>query len=148
MLRHFSCFFAYLLLVLVHLQALATANMLVCNSMMQSQFETQVQPQAPVEIQVTLETQSAKVMPCHQPMTNLSSVDQVNTHDKMHSDSKESPCKANCASICANMCAVTAIPNTVLSSFVLNSSQLFSINSQPYVSITQPNLQRPPIAFI
>ena len=148
MLRHFSYFFAYLLLVIVPLQALATANMLVCNSMMQSQFETQVQLQAPVEILVTLESQSAKVMPCHQPMTNLSSVDQANKHDKMYSDSKKSPCKANCVSICANMCAVTAIPKTLLSSFVLNSSQLFSINNQPYVSITQPNLQRPPIAFI
>ena len=148
MLRRFSKLFSYLLLVLMPLQALATANMLICNSVMQSQFETQVETQANVQLQAAFETQSAKVMPCHQPMTNLSNVDQINTHDKMHGESKESPCKANCASICANMCAVTAIPNTIQSSFSLNLTQLFSINSQPYASIIQPNLQRPPITFI
>ena len=148
MLKRFSFFFAYLLLVLMPIHSLATANMLICNSMMQSQQQNQIENKLIVQIQENVELQTTIAMPCHQPMTNLSNVDQVNTHDKMHSESKESPCKANCASICANMCAVTAIPNTIQSSFSLNLTQLFSINSQPYTSITQPNLQRPPIAFI
>jgi hypothetical protein len=111
MLKRFSRFFACLLLVLMPVHALATANMLVCNSLMQSQAVKQ----------------SLSTMPCHQPMKNT----QSDASDK-------SPCKASCASVCANMCAMTAMPAAIQSSF----------NNQPYVSITQPNLQRPPIAFI
>lgn len=147
MLNRFSHLFAYLLLVLMPVHALASANMLICNSMMHSQFETQIDTHLTVETQVDIETHANNVMPCHQSMANTN-LDQVNTHDKMQRDGQEAPCKANCASICANMCAITAIPATLISSFALNSSQLFSINSQPYASITQPNLQRPPIAFI
>lgn len=128
MLKRFSHFFACLLLVIMPLHALATANMLVCNSLMQSQAANQ----------------SLNAMPCHQPMTNITSVGQANSHETMHSDGQESPCKANCAHICA----MTAVPVAIQSSFALNLTQLFSFNSQPYVSITQPNLQRPPIAFI
>jgi hypothetical protein len=132
MLKRFSRFFACLLLVLMPVHALATANMLVCNSLMQSQAANQ----------------SLNAMPCHQPMTNLNNADQANAHETMHSDSQASPCKANCASVCANMCAMTAMPAAIQSSFALNLSQLFNFNNLPYVSITQPNLQRPPIAFI
>ncbi len=132
MLKRFSHFFAYLLLVLMPVHALATANMLVCNSMMQSQVVNQ----------------SINAMPCHQPMTNLTNVDQASAHETMHSDGQESPCKASCASVCANMCAMIGLPAAIQSSFALNLSQLFNFNNLPYVSITQPNLQRPPISFI
>ena len=121
MFERFSRFFACLLLVLMPLHALATANMLVCNSLMQSQAVKQ----------------SLNAMPCHQPMTNTGS----ETSDK-------SPCKASCASVCANMCAMTALPASIQSTFALNLIQDFDFSSQPYASITQPSLQRPPIAFI
>lgn len=127
MFKRFSHFFAYLLLVLMPVHAFATANMLVCNSLMQSQAVNQ----------------SVNAMPCHQPMTNITNADET-----MHSDGQESPCKASCASICANMSAMTAMPAPIQSAFALNLTQDFDFNSQPYVSITQPNLQRPPIAFI
>ena len=120
MLKRFSHFFACLLLVLMPLQALAAANMLVCNSMMQSQVAKQ----------------SVNEMPCHQHMTNLA----VSNEAKSGS-SQPSPCKASCASICA----MIAMPSSMQSTFALNFIQLFDFNSQTYASITQPNLQRPPI---
>jgi hypothetical protein len=133
MFKRFSHFFAYLLLVLMPVHSLATANMLVCNSMMQSQAVNQ----------------SVGAMPCHQPMTNITNADETNLDETMHSDNQGSPCKASCASVCANMCAMIAMPPaSIQSTFVLNLTQDFDFNSQPYVSITQPNLQRPPISFI
>ena len=131
MFKRFSYYFVYLLLVLMPLHALATANMLVCNSLMQSK---------------TLENSvntALNAMPCHQPMANMAS-----SNNTQHSEHQQSPCKANCASVCANMCAMTAMPSPIHSTFALNVTQLFNFNSQPYASVTQPNLQRPPIAFI
>jgi len=122
--------------------------MLVCNTMQQSQFATKVETQKTAYKEVAVEIHATKVMPCHQPMTNLSKVEQLKTHNKTHGDNHKSPYKSNCASICANMCALTAIPGAVHSVFALNLTQLFSLNHQSYASITQPNLQRPPIAFI
>ncbi len=121
MFKRFSHYVACLLLVLMPVHALATANMLVCNSLMQSQAIKQ----------------SLNAMPCHQSVTNTES----ETSDK-------SPCKASCASVCANMCAMTVLSVAIQSGFALNLTQLFSFNNLPYVSITQPNLQRPPITFI
>ena len=146
MFKRFTILFAYFLLVLMPLQALAGANMLICNAMMQAQFETPstLELKVTTETQATLQTQSTKPMPCHQSVASPTRADKVNTLEKMHSDNQESSCKANCA----NMCALTAIADTVRSGFALNISQLFNFNSQPYASITQPNLQRPPIDFI
>ncbi|MES2500111.1 MAG: hypothetical protein V4570_06230 [Pseudomonadota bacterium] len=125
MLKRFSHFFAWLLLVLIPMQALATANMLTCNSIMQSSAAKQ---SAPV---------ISGTMPCHQHMTNPAS----------ESNGKSS-CKSTCASICASLCALTAMPVLNQLSFALNLMQIFDVNHQVYASITQPSLQRPPITFI
>lgn len=129
MLKRFSSFFAYLLLVLMPLQAMAGANMLVCNAMMQSELNQQVE--------IKVETQIANNMPCHQTAKLAQT-----------KNNNESPCKATCASMCANLFFVSAIPTHTQLSFALNVLQKSSFHNISYASITQPNLQRPPIAFI
>ena len=125
MLKRFSHFAAYLLLVLMPMQALATANMLVCNSLMQSNAAKYA----------TEKTSSAvSEMPCHQEMTT-----------KNHNQSES---KSSCKTTCANLCALTAMPVQIQSNFALNSTQVFDFNHQIYASIPQQNLQRPPITFI
>ncbi len=125
MLKRFSHFAAYLLLVLMPLQALATANMLVCNSMMQSNAAKYVAEN---------ESSAAAEMPCHQHKA---------TNNHHQSDSKSS-----CKTTCANLCALTAIAVQIQSNFALNTTQVFDFNHQIYASIPQQNLQRPPITFI
>lgn len=135
MLKRYRHFFACLLLMLMPLHALATANMLVCNSLMQSQTAEK------------LANTTFSAMPCHQHMANMSDSSTSYEPGKT-SDFQQSPCKSSCAGVCANMCALTAMPVHTQSSFCLNVTQMFDFNSQPYASITQPNLQRPPISFI
>ena len=125
MLKSFSHFAAYLLLVLMPMQALATANMLVCNSLMQSNAAKYA----------TEKTSSAvSEMPCHQHKT-------TNNHHQTDS-------KSSCKTTCANLCALMAMPVQIQSNFALNSTQVFDFNHQIYASIPQQNLQRPPITFI
>lgn len=130
MLKRCSHFFAYMLLVLMPMQALATANMLVCNSMMQ----------------VNVVEQSAKstsnIMPCHQDAHSAIA------EDTGHINHQQSPHKSSCVSVCANMCALTAMPTQIQSNFAFNNTQVIGFNHLNYDSITLPNLQRPPIAFI
>ena len=133
MLRRFSFFFAYLLLVLMPLQAIAGANMLVCNSMTQAHTLSSLQTQTQTQDQILL----TDAMPCHQK------IDSVVTEK-----SSSYPCKASCASVCANMGAVIALTAPMQLSFALNTNHGFSFNNFSYASITQPNLQRPPITFI
>ncbi len=123
MLKRCSHFFACLLLVLMPMQALATANMLVCNSMMQSASYTAEQAK-----------QSVAEMPCHQHQS-AKQVDESNS-------------KSTCKSVCANLCALAAMPVKIQSNFALNFTQVFDFNHQIYASIPQQNLQRPPITFI
>ncbi|WP_020168663.1 MULTISPECIES: CopL family metal-binding regulatory protein [Methylotenera] len=130
MLKRYSLFFAYLLLVLLPMQALATANMLICNSMMQANI-----------VEKSVELMSSN-MPCHQTMQNDTSAD---SHKKSHQQVSH---KSSCATVCANMCALTAMPVNIQSTFALNFTQMIDFNHQSYASITLPNLQRPPIAFI
>ena len=125
MLRRFSHFAAYLLLVLMPMQALATANMLVCNSMMQSNAAKYLAENT---------SNGASKMPCHQDMT-------TNNHHQTDS-------KSSCKTTCANLCALTAMPVQIQSNFALNATQVFDFNHQIYASIPQQNLQRPPITFI
>ena len=129
MLKRFSHFFACLLLVLMPIQALASANMLVCNALMQSQMNQQDE--------VKIEAQSARDMPCHQT---------VNTTQTKNSN--ETPCKDTCALMCANMFFVSAMPTHTQLSFALNVLQKCDFDHISYASITQPSLQRPPISFI
>lgn len=133
MLKRFSYFIAYFLLVLMPIQALATANMLICNSVMQSQHMQSMSDQ-----HEKLTQASASTMPCHQHMAT----------EKTDKPESKSPCKSSCASLCANLCALTAMPVQLNTSFALNLIQRFDFNHQIYASIPQPNLQRPPITFI
>lgn len=123
MLKRCTHLFAYLLLVLLPLQALASANMLVCNSMMQ--------------LEAAKHTQSP--MSCHEESLN-------NASERNHNP--QTTHKSSCASVCASICALTAIPFSTHSTFALNASQVIEFNHLNYISITLPKLQRPPITFI
>lgn len=124
MLRRCSHFFACLLLLLMPLHSIAAANMSICNSMMQ------------VEHAGT--KQQAQTMPCHD-MNNK-------THSNSHTQGK-STCKTSCAALCASLCAMTALPSNMPAASFFASSSLMQMPHQTYVSINQPNLQRPPIFF-
>ncbi len=124
MLKHFSQFFACLLLVLIPLQSIAAANMLVCNSMMQAQSNPQ----------------QVQVEPCHMHMAGMSK------SMASPSEKHQSPCcKTTCATLCASLNAMTVLPSSIKPATFLVSTALISIPYQAYASITQPNLQRPPI---
>ena len=124
MLKYFSQFLACLLLVLIPLQGIAAANMLVCNSMMQEQNNSQ---------QVQAER-------CHMNMAGMSK----STENPL--EKHQSPCcKTTCAALCASLNAMTALPNNIKPATFQISTGLISISYQAYASIIQPNLQRPPI---
>ena len=134
MIKRFSHFFASLLLVLMPLQALASANMLVCNSIMQAQATK-------VFTQPATAKQSAQQASCHQHINN--SVEQVK-----HQDNHQPSCNALCAATCASLSALSVLANNIKFNFQPENMQLFDFNNQIYASITLPNLQRPPITFI
>lgn len=129
MLKRYSHFFACLLLVLMPMQALATANMLVCNSMMQTNILKESAKSASSE------------MSCHQAKQNAD----VELDKKHNQKTSHQP---SCMSVCANMCALTAIPVHIQSDFALHFTQVLDFNDQDYASITLSNPQRPPINFI
>ncbi len=124
MLKRLSQFFACLLLVLIPLQNIAAADMSICNSMMQSQASEQ----------------KLANMPCHQHMAGMSKIMQ-NKDNCPH----ENTCKAICNTLCASISAMSALPSDIQPATFLAASALLSMPHQPYASITQPNLQRPPI---
>ena len=128
MLKRLSQFFACLLVVLIPLQALATANMLVCNSLMQTQSNDQNK------------LQQVQVKPCHMHMAGMSKT--TGNPSQKH----QSPCcKASCATLCASLNVMTTLPSGIKPATFLVSTPLMSMPHQAYASITQPNLQRPPI---
>lgn len=130
MLKRFTHFIAYLLLVLMPLQGIAAANMSICNSMMQAQNHQQNQGQQNVE------QQQAK--PCHMHMPGLSNV-------KQNSCKHDTACKTTCATLCANLSVMTEMASDIKPANFMVSTVLISSPNQAYASITQPNLQRPPI---
>ena len=156
---------AYVLLVLMPLQAVAAAKMLVCNSMMQnSMMYISVASK-----QIATADANMASMPCHQhTASQLSEPKQLDTFNganhsdsnnysdsKKHSESnhyseskKHSDSKNHCATICANFCALTVLNMPFKPSFALISTQAIDFNNQVYASITQASLQRPPIFFI
>ena len=134
MIKRFSHFFASLLLVLMPLQALASANMLVCNSIMQAQATK-------VFTQPATAKQAAKQASCHQHINN--SVEQ----QVKHQDNHQSSCNALCAATCASLSALSGLTNNIKFNFQPENMQLFDFNNQIYASITLPNLQRPPNRF-
>ncbi|HSI24359.1 MAG TPA: hypothetical protein VK952_01940 [Methylotenera sp.] len=129
MLKRFSLFFAYWLLLVIPLQGIAAANMSICNSLMQPNAQ-----------QVSQEPQALHDMPCHDSMDNNKQ------HAKKHGENN--PCKTSCAVLCASLNAMTALPSTAPATTFLVTAQTVNIPQQIYVSITQPSLQRPPISFI
>jgi hypothetical protein len=138
MLKRFSHFFAYLLLVLMPLQALAAANMLVCNSIMRNSM-MQAQPAKVNKVSVAADDMAN--MPCHKHISSKFS-------GSKHEQNAKSTCKTYCASVCANLCALTALNTQFKPSFIKAHSQAIDFNHQVYASITQASLQRPPIFFI
>jgi len=118
--KYFSHLFDCLLLALIPLQGIAAANMSICNSMMQSSAQ-----------------QAMRDMPCHDSMSNHEQ------HAKKHH--QHSSCKTSCAALCASLGAMTALPSNVTTVSFLAKSVLVYLPQQVYASITQPNLQRPPI---
>ena len=130
MLKRCTHFFAYLLLVLMPLQGIAAANMSICNNMMQAQNHQQNQGQQNVE------QQQAK--PCHMHMSGLS-------NDKQNNCKHHTACKTTCATLCANLSVMTEMASDVKPANFMVSTVLISSTNQAYASITQPNLQRPPI---
>jgi hypothetical protein len=115
--RRFAC----LLLVLLPLQSIAAANMLVCNSLMQL-AQGQALTQTPAQ---------ANSMPCH---------DMGKKPDHQHQKSSK-----NCGVLCNSLCAVVAISDMPTMSIQLPTAQLIGLNAESYISITLPQLQRPPI---
>jgi hypothetical protein len=126
MLKRFSHFFACLLLVLMPLQGIAAANMSICNSLMQSS-----------------EQQVMQNMPCHEGMTG--NAQQTEKHNDKHGE--QNTCKTSCATLCASLNAMTALTSVKPATTFMASSALVHFPQQTYVSITQPNLQRPPISL-
>ena len=120
MLKRFSHFLVCLLLLLLPLQGVAVANMSICNSIMQSSVQLAMQN-----------------MPCHNNMKNNAQ------HLDKHNE--KSTCKAHCATLCASLSAMTAFPSNPPATNFLVVAQTVSFTQPVYVSITQPNLQRPPI---
>jgi phosphoribosylcarboxyaminoimidazole (NCAIR) mutase len=120
MLKRFSYFFAYLLLVLMPLQGFAVANMFICNSMMQLAVESK-----------------ASVMPCHKHMDSMIKMQDSCTH--------KSACKSNCATLCASLSGMTALTQTIPVAPILVVAQASTLYSEIYTSHSPPNLERPPI---
>ena len=125
MLKRFSHFFAYCLLVLIPLQVVAAANMSVCNSLMQSTAQ-----------------QVMHNMPCHDGMSNVQ-----HSEESGEKHNGKNTGKAHCATVCASLNGMTALPSMTPTTPFLVTAQTVNIQQQVYVSITQPSLQRPPISF-
>lgn len=127
MFKRLTHFFAWILLVSVPMQALATANMLVCNSMMQS----------------NINQRNNANMPCHN-MANMTEISQQSTA-KHQSPCCKPSCKTICATLCASVSAVGTLPSDIKPAPFLAATRLISLLHQSYDSITLPSLQRPPI---
>jgi hypothetical protein len=123
MLKRYAHLVVYLLMVLLPTQALATANILVCNGMMQSN-----------KVETTQAT-----MPCHQDMSSV--------EPEHNTDTKQSH-QSHCMSVCASLCALTAIPLQPQLVFSVSITQPIDFKYLSYVSITPSSLHRPPISFI
>jgi hypothetical protein len=110
------------------LQSIAAANMLVCNSLMQSNYN--------LSLQLNPTADKADNMPCHATKTNVAD------HQQPSSTASE---KGHCGALCSSLCTVAALPH--LFNLGLNTSASTGVIAidQTYVSITLPTFQRPPI---
>jgi len=129
MFKRFSYIFAYLLLALMPLQSIAAANMLVCNSMMQTHSNNQQQD-----------------MPCHEHMASTTAADDNHQAKTAHTtDTHKATSKSTCGTLCSTLCAMTALAGNINTTVTANSSPLAGPTEQSYLSVTLPNTQRPPI---
>ncbi len=122
MVKRFSYIAAYILLLLMPLQALAAVSLMTCHYPMQPNQMKQL----------------AKKRPCH-------AVDrEANKEDKTRQVQHQS-CEARCAAMCANthvlIMDVQASPSEDISTAI-------DTYHDDYTSIAQQHLQRPPISFI
>ena len=129
MLRYLSRFFACFLLVLIPLQGFATANMNICNRIMQSQMS---------------EHQSVN-KPCHMANMHKNIMHIASMAITQDSCKHNTACKTNCAALCANLSFITPLTQTINAMPELIGSQAVVAYNQTYTSYAPPNLQRPPI---
>lgn len=129
MLKRYARLFAYLLLVMLPMQSIAAANMLVCNSLMQSHTGSHVAASS-----VSAETQDMETMPCHKHAATSSA-----------KDKHQHNCKSSCGALCSSLCAMTALPTGINLTIAPNNSTLISLAEHLYASVSLPNNQRPPI---
>lgn len=133
MFKRFTHYFACLLLVLLPLQGIAAANMSICNSIMQAQNQLQRNNQQAGAQQIL-------VKPCHLHMAGMTNTQNFCKHN--------TACKSTCATLCASISGMTAIPSDIKPVSLVALTLVISLSEKNYASITQPNLQRPPISFI
>lgn len=128
MFKHYRQFIAYFLLVFLPIQAFSAGNMLVCRGLMETSSI------------VAVNTDS-HVMPCHADETH---------HHAEHDQNKNnsSSCVLGCAHTCISMGAMFALIADGFTVTFLDNKQTPDITYSNYVSITLPNLQRPPISLI
>ncbi len=117
MLKRFI-FIIYLLLAILPMQSIASASMLVCNSMMTRQSETDT---------------------CHQHHLQQS-------EEKNHSEHTSSA-NLHCVVVCASLCAANAIGSQMTLHLPTAAQTVFIPLKTVYASITLPSLLRPPISF-
>jgi hypothetical protein len=125
MLKRYSHFFAYLLLVLMPLQSIAAANIAACNSLIQPSHVSEV---------------DAVSMPCHKHMAGTS--ENASNPSGCYDNHT---CKTNCALFYSSLTAMTTLPDCMKITAFSASFSFIGISHQSYISIIQPNLQRPPI---
>lgn len=123
--KYISKFPAYLLLVLMPLQAIAAGNIAACKSMSNTAVASDI-----TNVDV----------PCHQHIDNLPE----HMHDQNESNTK-TVCELSCTIVCANFNVVSIIPSTIIPEHHRASSLMLTTCHQPYASVIQANLLRPPI---
>lgn len=123
--KHISKFLVCMLLVSMPLQAISTANIAACNSMLNAVVASEI---------------TNADMPCHQHMDNLS--------EPMHEQNKfktNTACESSCTIVCASLNVVSIIPSAISPEHHLASSSMVTKSHQYYASVIQANLLRPPI---
>jgi hypothetical protein len=130
MLRRYLHGFAYLLLLVMPLQSIAAANMLVCNSLMQSNHKLSIQTGLNADTEA-----GADSMPCHSAEADVAD----------HQQSTPIAGKGHCGALCNTLCTVATLPHILNLGLIVSASNRVITIDQTYVSITLPAFQRPPI---
>lgn len=126
MFERYRLIIAWVLMVFLPLQAFASANMFICQSMMPIQLVAHTEP-------------VAASMPCHTHHASQTIQD---------SYQNQSPCQSECAAICVGMCSLIAFPVNFNSLTMLKQQQVHETVYISYASVVLPNPHRPPISLI